>query len=419
MNRQQCRRLILFFGVLLSIAILKNNLVHAKVFRVNAAIDHNDLSPGNGLCVSFLLPIIPPFFVPYCTLRAAIEEANALPGPDIILLGSTTYRITSEGRLEDACFSGDLDIVDDLQIVGGGVNATFIDANGLDRVIDVIGTNTKVDLIGVTLINGEIDGTAEGGHGGGAGVRNSGALTLNQVVVEDSGYSGVGDNNGGGLLNKGVCMLFDSTIRNNSALYGGGIFNDSEGILKVFSSTINANQSQDGGGLINYGSIGLYNSTVSNNSGGGINNKGVMALIHGTIANNFITGEGGGINNEGDLSLVNTIVATNIGGDCGGRVPVDSLGNNLSSDATCFFIPERTDLSKVDPRLGPLQFNQGLTQTHALLPGSPAIDAGQRWEHITTDQQGRSRPKRKAYDIGAFEANNLAVSAFTATLLLP
>lgn len=96
-----------------------------------------------------------------------------------------------------------------------------------------------------------------------------------------------------------------------------------------------------------------------------------------------------------------------------------SLGHNLDSGSTCGFASPG-DLSNTDPKLGPLQNNGGFTATHALLPGSPAIDAGSPdCPPLAIDQRGVARPQGPACDIGAYEAtgfNATAASAFVTRL---
>jgi hypothetical protein len=109
-------------------------------------------------------------------------------------------------------------------------------------------------------------------------------------------------------------------------------------------------------------------------------------------------------------TLENSIIGNNSGGNCGGSVT--SNGYNLSSDGTCNF-HNTGDLNNTDPKLGPLQNNGGPTQTEALLPGSPAIDAGNpsgctdgQGHLLKTDQRGQPRPDHEdtgGCDMGAYE----------------
>ena len=93
------------------------------------------------------------------------------------------------------------------------------------------------------------------------------------------------------------------------------------------------------------------------------------------------------VSNRGSAVLTNTIVANSIsGGDCYGSIT--DGGHNLDSDGTCGLDPAKGSLPNTDPMLGPLQDNGGPTWTHALQPGSPAIDAGDNSQCPSTDQRG-------------------------------
>ncbi len=412
-------------GVILMSMMFANTSIGAT-FTVNSGYDVNDLDPGNGLCVAYLFIIIPGV-LSFCTLRAAIEETNALPGEDVIILGSGTYKLSLSGLGEDQAATGDLDITDSLQIIGAGPDKTFIDAAGLDRVLDISGPDTTVFLSGVTIFNGNLPAGLAYDQKGGGGIRNWASLFLNNVVLSHNNISGASiDDAGGGLLNKGICSMKDSTIHSNHANEGGGILNDSHSTLQVSSSTLNGNFSRGGGGLMNYGSGNLINTTLSDNSaigedslfGGAIQNWQQLQIVQCTIADNYATGGGGGIGNDGTVSMVNTIVSGNAGGNCHLTVDIASQGHNLDSDNTCGLTAVQTDLKNIDPKLGPLQDNGGFTRTYALNPGSPAIDAGKYLMNITADQRGISRPQRKSFDIGAFEAVNISIVPFITPLLL-
>ena len=142
-----------------------------------------------------------------------------------------------------------------------------------------------------------------------------------------------------------------------------------------------------------------------------------MTLTNVTVANNSAGNDGGGIYNNTvangapftSFTFKNTIVADNLvdGGppnctDGASAVPPVSNGNNLDSASSCHFTGAG-DLQNTDPLLGPLQISAGLTETHELLDGSPAIDAGSNDGCPTTDQRMFPRPDGPACDIGAFE----------------
>lgn len=137
-----------------------------------------------------------------------------------------------------------------------------------------------------------------------------------------------------------------------------------------------------------------------------------------TSAGASCSASGGGIvyDTEGDSpSLTATIVANQLaGGDC--NTIITSFGFNLDSDSSCG-LSGTGDQSGVDPLLGPLQNNGGPTETHALLTGSPAIDAvTSGCPPPATDQRGIARAQGPACDIGAYEVEVQAAAASIHTL---
>jgi hypothetical protein len=199
---------------------------------------------------------------------------------------------------------------------------------------------------------------------------------------------------------------------------GGGIFN--AGTLTLTASTVRDNKvtnTLSGGGLYNAGTLTLTHSTVSGNTarhrGGGLSNEyAPLSLTASTVSNNTATEGGGLYHNVGLLALTNSIIANHPSArDCvinGTSIP--STGYTLDSDGSCW-LTAATDRPGVDPLLGPLQDNGGPTLTHALLPGSPAID-GIPWgtngcgtSHISDQRwQARPQPAWGACDSGAYEA---------------
>lgn len=260
----------------------------------------------------------------------------------------------------------------------------------------------------MTLTNSTVSGnTADGfdsdyyGHVGGiaGGINNSGKAVLkNSTVSGNSSYFG-----GGGLINKGTISVINSTVSdNNTRDNGGGLLNS--GTISLINSTVSNNRGEGGGGLFNSGTTSLTNSTVSNNSagfnGGGVANYGTISLINSTLSNNSGYLYGGGLSNWSTASLKNTIIANSRGeaaGDCYSSGTMQLSGVNLIEDGSC-----GAPLSG-DPKLGTLKDNGGSTRTHALLAGSPAIDAGRC--STLTDQRGVSRPQPVGgqCDIGAYE----------------
>lgn len=256
------------------------------------------------------------------------------------------------------------------------------------------------------------------------------ATVTNSAIVDnhaDSNGGGI-SNSGGGILNPGTdvtTILIDSLVSGNTADGdGGGIHNDA-GVVEVHRTTVRDNFADgggSGGGILNgsgytwmTGNLIVSNSTLSGNGatyGGGITNldRGATVISDTTVSNN-ISFSGGGIDNGGfDSSTVtakNTIIAGNdslaLGSeDCSGAVT--SLGYNLVGDGTGCPADGVGDILTIDPLLSPLLDFGGSTETHALLPGSPAINAGTT--DLSIDQRGVPRPQGPADDIGAFEVEH-------------
>lgn len=273
-----------------------------------------------------------------------------------------------------------------LNVSGSGASTTIIDGGAVGTVL-TISVGAQVTVSNFTIRNGNAEW--------GGGIFNNGVLSLNRSAVTN---------------NFSVGKLFRGAE-------GGGIWNN--GKLVVNSSTLSGNTARGsaggiGGGLSSFGTAIIINSTFSGNStagsGGGIYNSGKLTISNATLAGNA-AGAGGGIYSAvGSAALQNSIVANNSSRNCGGTMTSD--GYNLSSDSTCTF-DGPGDMNDINPMLGPLQPNGGPTGTEALLPGSPAIVAGNpsgctdgQGHLLKTDQRGYPRPDTEdvgGCDIGAFE----------------
>jgi beta-glucanase (GH16 family) len=257
------------------------------------------------------------------------------------------------------------------------------------------------------------------------GVLNNGKLTLDHVIVTaNTMATNAGDfwQGGGGIYNGdgATLSLIDSTVSNNNARWsGGGIYSFFNTTTTIVRSTISGNVSNDvGGGIRSLGNMTITNSTISGNTstgwhGGAIfHTDGAMEISSSTIANNigpdwapsaiFIGSFNAALPS---LKLTNTLITGNHWYACeqhaAGTVSLTSGGHNLVQDGSCS--PVASDLIGADPLLGPLADNSGPTQTHALLAGSPAIDAADAAASPATDQRSVARPQGAGYDIGAFE----------------
>jgi CSLREA domain-containing protein len=298
-----------------------------------------------------------------------------------------------------------------------------------------VSQNTGARGGGIFNINGTLElenTTLEGNTAtvqGGGIYHYSGTATIRNSVIDTNSAEG----NGGGLYNTGLAAMTvtDSTVSNNRVNDGnaGGIYNN--GNLTVFRTTFVGNTVPVwGAAVFNNGTMTIADSTVFNNTGStAVTQQGAAVLTNTTISGNTGLGlgntcanevevmftnctvafnTGGGISNcNQTMTLQNTLVAHNTSYDCSSINPIIFEGNNLDSDDTCG-LTGSGDLSETDPRLGPLQDNGGPALTHALLAGSPAINAGDNKFCPDADQRGISRPQGSVCDIGAFEYKSRA-----------
>jgi hypothetical protein len=247
----------------------------------------------------------------------------------------------------------------------------------------------------------------------GAGLYNAGQADLQASVIRANRADG---GLGGGIANEGGRLsLLSTSLEANVAIQGAGLQNSAAAVLQ--SSTISDNSATGfdflagiGGGINNRypANLTLVNSTVSRNTGGGLYNEGSAELTNVTITANsdyglysYLPGIEGEPAGPPMTKIRNTLIAGNPSVDCDVTTLV-SEGHNLDGDNTCG-LTGPGDLSDLLAGLGPLGFNGGPTRTHALLEGSPAIDAGESCP--ADDQRGVTRPLPAGgvCDIGAYE----------------
>src|SRR5436190_10093445 len=137
--------------------------VSAATFTVNTAADTQDAVPGNGACADA---------GGMCSLRAAITEANALAGADIITLPAGTYTQSLTAANDNANLGGDFDITTPITINGAGQAITIVQSNATpntatERVFHVLSGGTAVTISGMTIQNGKALDATDGGRGGG------------------------------------------------------------------------------------------------------------------------------------------------------------------------------------------------------------------------------------------------------------
>src|SRR6266536_2838158 len=347
-------------------------------FQVTSTTDAPDASPGDGICADA---------AGQCTLRAAVQEADAQPS------GSAVTIVVPAGTFPLKL--GVLSLTaNTITVQGAGAAATTVDGRNASQVFNV-SPAASVTIGQLTIIHGN---AARGG-----GIQNAGTLTLTNSTVAVSG---------GGIVNFfGTVSMSQTTIAGNTASgknsEGGGGIANGDGTLTVDKTTISGNSTNSGTGgsaIFNILTTSVSNSTISGNTSpqtsGSILNSDTLTLSYVTIASNS-----SGIVNTASVTATGTIIADSTQGpNCFGNRFQEPSGFNLDSGTSCQ-LSEPTDLTGTDPLLAKLASNGGPTQTQALQAASPAIDHGGTSANgcPPTDQRGVTRPQGPACDIGAFE----------------
>jgi len=287
-------------------------------------------------------------------------------------------------------------IIQNLTITGGSASGT--DDGGAIYINDF----SYVGMLNVTIIENHADGL-------GGAIYTDGDVSLD---IYDSIVSNNSSSSGGALYHSfGSLRLIDTTVNGNEALTGGGVY-FAGGRFSMAGSTISDNVADYGAGIISGGTFDMTNSTISGNiatDGGGIVNMGTSTINNSTIVLNQAV-NGAGVRNAGTITLTNSIVSGNNGSsDCeniagtsitnGNNILGHSGSSNGCPAGATDIIPAGALNSIINTTLAD---NGGLTQTHEIVFGSPAIDAS--GAGATTDDQ-RGVAATGIRDIGAFEAN--------------
>jgi hypothetical protein len=387
-----------------------------------------------------------------CSLRGAIVNANYSPTDSLevdLIEFNTAMTITLGGT--NLILSGNR------PLTINGLNRVTVSGNNLSNVFDVT-KGVNLSITGLTLTNG---------NGGMYYVNNSGGINNygGIVTLTNTTITGNVGGVGGGINNRaGVFSIINSNINDNKAERGSGISN--EGLMNINGSSISGNSTYYlcgschgfGGGISNAGgTVNITNTTISRNTlggsgkGGGIlNEKGVVVLTNSTISGNQsgqygYSGNGGGIynSNGAKVSLINATIYGN-SGNVGGIYNLDSvvyMRNSIITQTTAYLpceisggeiVSQGNNITGTlcetsvtgdltgnvvtnDPKLAPLGFYGGKTETHALLSDSPALNPASSNNAPTLDQRGGSR--NGTADIGAFEMNSDVVATLPSGLV--
>lgn len=344
----------------------------------------------------------------------SLRDAIAAAAPNDNIAFSVTGTITLE--------HGELVVDKDLSIVGPGADVLSIDAGGASRVFNIddgSGALATVSISGLTISGGYIAGD-------GGGVSNAENLTIvaSTISGNTSTHSG-----GAVFTHQGSLTIRDSTLSGNTAQYGGGLYVVS-GLAfttTITNSTVSGNTATDGGGgLYNFvGHLVIEHTTISDNTadhqrGGGLVSWGDDNTTLTEVYSSIIAG-----NHANDELLPGTDVDV-VGGEVGGPDnTIVSSGHNIVDTGNAlasFNLDGDAILPILDLLLGPLADNGGPTKTHALLYGSPAIDAGDPAAEAGVDTvpefDQRGTPFGRVFDGDNDSLSVIDVGAFESDLVL-
>ena len=356
----------------------------AAQFTVTSVDDTPDASPLGGLCSDV---------TGACTLRAAVQQANAAPDSDTIVLPPGLFDLYQYGPDEDAALTGDLDITTPVAIVGSAASLTIVRA-ATDRVFDVR-PGGSLDLRALTVTGGVLDGTT--GTGGGAGLRSLGTLSADGIIVSENAIVAPSGASGGGVaIEGGHAVLRASTLSLNSAASGTGrAISVSGGDAQLENLTVarNAGPGANGGAIAALAPTALRGSTIVDNRGGGLTvAAGVAVSLEAVLA---------GRNGAFDCSAASASSVTFASGNA--ILIDDPSGRCAETGDAVTLLGQSAELA-----LTPLQLNGGPVPTMLPIAGSPAIDAGGACSgRLPRDARGGSRAQGVTCDAGAVETGSL------------
>jgi len=408
------------------------------------------------------------------SLREAVHAINTGAAVDGIGPTSGIFGVNDQIVFSPSLFAdgsqvlhltaGELTLNVPMKITGPGQDLLTIDAQQNSRLIRIASPSDNFEIADLTLTGGRTSGLFQ--QGGAIHSQSTGVLSIFNATITENSTLGT-SSQGGGIYAVGDVQLNSSTVSVNSThgdgATGGGVH--SMGNVSLVETTLAGNQTNgnfaNGGGLFTAANATLLRSTVSENqttgsasAGGGVVAQGNATLTESTVSGNRTLGPNGfgaGVVSLGDLAVLRSTVTDNhasqaaggglriqdtsiivfgsivAGNTAAGGNPDISHGDGtvaafyslIGSAAGTSLNPANpgsnfigTAASPFDPLLGPLASNGGPTRTHALLPGSPALDAGAPGVTPPNDQRGPGFPRvvdglgdgTAVIDMGAYEA---------------
>ena len=352
----------------------------AAVFTVNAQADEPDDDIGDGECHYALGPPAA------CSLRAAIQEANANPGADQIwLTAGQVYTLTRAGQ-DATASNGDLDIHDDVQVLFfASGERPVVDANGLERAFEMHEGMSPCSASTSPAAMPAWPATRPAGPSRSTstqascscpcfactatarlrrGLYNDGASTTVTACefVGNETYDTFTDSSGSAIYNRGTLLVEQTGVYGNGGVDG-------------FGSVAIENQPP----TVGEPSLNLVNSTVVLNEGDGVASRDESTLVvrNSTIAANTSIGVRiGGV--DGTFGMRNSVIANNGNGDC--AISISATLNldryNMDSDDSCELGDGTSNYPGVEPYLAPPAYRGGFAMSVWPLNRSPVIDLG-------------------------------------------
>lgn len=272
-----------------------------------------------------------------------------------------------------------------------------------DSLLPSITSEISINGNGSTLIRDSTVGTPSNRI---FNVCPDGDLTITHATLAKGRTSGLSEG-GGAILNyDGRVSLDQCTLRDNEAFFSiGGAISNIEGRTGITRCTLSNNHASDHGSAIRnrFGSVGVFASSISGNS---TNSYGSIFCVGGSVSVEYSTfkdnaggalGNATAINGETPSIGISNSIIDQSSRNCYADFPIGAH-DSIVTDSTC---NESGETIIADPMLGPLQNNGGPTLTHALLPGSPALNQGTPYGQ--PDQRGIHRPSGGLTDRGAYE----------------
>ena len=367
-----------------------------------------------------------------CTEQGILDAIAVGGGPFVFACNGPTAVVTQ----------AEIVIDNDVILDGAGLLTIqgIVPVGGEPHRLFSVPAGVSAELHGMTLTGGGLLNRSGDAGKRGAAIQNEGDLVVNESVISGNTVAGV-PAGGGGINNTGTLTVTHSLLTDNHGRGGAGGIRNEGGTVFVIKSEISGNSADGpGGGIGSYnGALTLIDSTVSNNHGDGttgISSSGETTLINSTVSGNegvsttqirasgpltivssTISGRLVGVLFDGETSITNSVIVAAPGYACGSSTSsVNSGGGNIETEGDSCGFTDPTDLVNVTPEelsLGPLADNGGPTETHALLPGSVAIDhvpasmcLDENGNALTADQRGVARPQGATCDTGAFEAED-------------